>query len=38
MKNEEFMILTIAILVPIALFAFFSRQIMGGADSSGVKG
>lgn len=38
MKNEEFMILTIAILVPVALFAIFSKQIMGGADSSGVKG
>ena len=38
MKNEEFMILTIAILVPVALFAIFSRQIMGGSDSSGVKG
>lgn len=38
MKNEEFMVLTIAILIPIALFAVFSRQIMGGADSSGVKG
>lgn len=38
MKNEEFMVLTIAILVPVALFAVFSRQIIGGADSSGVKG
>ena len=38
MKNEEFMVLTIAILVPVVLFAVFSRQIMGGADSSGVKG
>jgi multiple sugar transport system permease protein len=38
MKNEEFMVLTIAIIVPVALFAIFSRQIMGGADSSGVKG
>ena len=38
MKNEEFMVLTIAILVPVILFAIFSKQIMGGADSSGVKG
>ena len=38
MKNEEFMVLTIAILVPVTLFAIFSKQIMGGADSSGVKG
>lgn len=38
LKNEEFMVLTIAILVPVILFAIFSRQIMGGADSSGEKG
>ena len=38
MKNEEFMVLTIAILVPVILFAIFSKQIMGGADSSGLKG
>ena len=38
MENEKFMVLTIAILVPIILFAIFSRQIMGGSDSSGVKG
>ncbi len=37
-KNEEFMILTIAILVPVTIFAIFSRQIIGGVDSSGVKG
>lgn len=37
-KNEEFMILTIATLVPIAIFAVFSRQIIGGVDASGVKG
>lgn len=38
LKNEEFMVLTIAILVPVTLFAIFSKQIMGGADSSGEKG
>ena len=38
LKNEEFMVLTIAILVPVILFAISSRQIMGGADSSGEKG
>ena len=25
-------------LVPVTLFVIFSRQIMGGSDSSGVKG
>ena len=38
LKNEEFMVLTIAILFPVMLFAIFSKQIMGGSDSSGVKG
>ena len=38
MKNEEFMVLTIAILVPVTIFAIFSRQIIGGVDASGVKG
>ena len=36
--NGRLLVLSMSMIVPLILFALFSKQIMGGLDMSGVKG
>lgn len=36
--DSRMLVLTMSMFVPLCLFAFFSKRIMGGLDMSGVKG
>ena len=36
--DSRLLVLTMSMLVPLCIFALFSKQIMGGLDMSGVKG